>query len=292
MKGARVMSENAIEIKGLNKSFGKFSIEGLSLELPKGCIMGLIGENGAGKSTLIRLIMNASNADSGEISVLGTDIKSEGFIGTKDDIGIVLDTPCFAENLKAARIDKIMSGYYSKWSSERFFELLERFEIDPKIRFNKLSKGMKMKLSIVAALSHEAKLLILDEPTSGLDPMVRDELLDILIDFTRDEEHSVLISSHIISDLEKICDLVAFLHKGRLIINDEKDALLERYSVVKLTEQQLKELPKNAYIGARKGKYSCEALMENSKVPEGFTKEHTTLEEIILFTVRDEREAV
>lgn len=292
MKGARKMSKNAIEINGLNKSFGKFAIEGLSLELPKGCIMGLIGENGAGKSTLIRLIMNASNADSGKISVLGTDNKSEGFIGTKDDIGIVLDTPCFADNLKATRIDRIMSGYYSKWSSERFFELLDHFEIDPKIRFNKLSKGTKMKLSIAAALSHEAKLLILDEPTSGLDPMVRDELLDILIDFTRDEEHSVLISSHIISDLEKICDLVAFLHRGRLIINDEKDALLERYSVVKLTEQQLKELPKNSYIGARKGKYSCEALMENSKVPEGFTREHTTLEEIILFTVRDEREAV
>ena len=286
------MADNAIEIKNVSKSFGKFKISNLSLSLPSGCIMGLIGENGAGKSTLIRLIMNASNTDSGEISVLGADNKSEGFISTKDDIGVVLDMPCFADSLKGRDINRLMSGYYSKWSNEKFLSLLERFEVDPDVRFYKLSKGMKMKLSIAAALSHDAKLLILDEPTSGLDPMVRDELLDILMEFTRDEERSVLISSHITSDLEKICDYIAFLHKGRLMLCDEKDMLLERYSVVKLSGQQLDELPKGSYIGARKGKYSCEVLMESGNIPEGFAKEHTTLEEIILFMARNEREAV
>ena len=283
------MTENAIEIKGLSKSFGDFAIKNLTLSLPAGCIMGLVGENGAGKSTLLKLIMNASNADSGEINVLGVDNKSEEFVTACEDIGIVTDQPPFYEYYNAFKIDRVMKGYYSKWNSETFFRLLDKFGIDKKKRFYKLSKGMKMLLTIATALSHEARLLILDEPTSGLDPMIRDEILDMLTELSRDSEVSVLISSHIISDLEKVCDYVAFLHKGTLKLCDEKDRLLERYSLVKLTDEQLSELPKDSYIGTRRGKYSCEAMMKNDKIPEGFTREHTTLEEIILFTVRDER---
>lgn len=284
------MTDNAIEIKNVTKKLGDFKIDKLDLTLPHGCIMGLVGENGAGKSTLIRLIMNASNTDSGEISVLGTDNKSDEFVRTRAEIGIVTDQPPFYDYYNCIKIDRLMKGYYPKWDSERFFELLGHFKIDRKKKFYKLSKGMKMLVTIATALSHDARMLILDEPTSGLDPMIRDEILDMITELSRDREVSVLISSHIISDLEKVCDYVAFLHGGRLKLCEEKDRLLESYSLVKLTEDQLDELPKDSYIGVRRGKYSCEVLMENKKIPEGFAREHTTLEEIILFTARDERE--
>lgn len=284
------MAENAIKIKGLCKSYGSFKIDDLSLTLPQGCIMGLIGENGAGKSTLIRLIMGASNKDCGEIEVLGQEYMGLSLDDPRKDIGVVID-PAFMPMLaKAKDINKLMAGYYKSWNSEQFYSYLERFNVDKDKAFFNLSAGTKMKMVIATALSHDAKLLVLDEPTSGLDPMVRDELLDILNNFTLEEDHSVLISSHIISDLEKICDYVAYLHSGKLMFCDEKDKLLEKYRKVKCTEQQLESLAKSSCIGIKKGQFGCEVLMKKSDIPLGFAREHTTLEEIILYMARSQKE--
>ena len=209
---------NAIEIKGLEKRYDGFQLGSFDLTLPSGCIMGLVGENGAGKSTTIKLIMNAIGRDAGEISVLGVDNRSAGFRDVKEDIGVVLDEAYFPEVISARNVGKVMALTYKNWDAAAFEGYLKKFSLAPDKIFKDYSRGMRMKLAIAAALSHGAKLLILDEATSGLDPMARDELLDIFNDFTRDENCSILLSSHIVSDLEKICDYIAFLHRGRLVL--------------------------------------------------------------------------
>ena len=284
------MSNYAIKAEGLHKKYGKFEISGLSLSLPKGCIMGLIGENGAGKSTLIRLLMNACDCDGGVVSLLDDDKVGYSEDDVRQDIGIVIDPACLPQQYNATVLGKVLSGYYKRWDNEAYDKYLDLFEIDRKKKIFNLSTGTKMKLMIATALSHDAKLLILDEPTNGLDPMVREQFLDILSDFTLDPEHSVLISSHIISDLEKICDYVAYMHRGRLKFCDEKDKLLDDYRIVKCSEAQLDDLPKSSCLGAKKGQFGCEVLMKNSEIPLGFTKERTTLEQIILFMARDGKE--
>lgn len=277
---------NAIEIISVSKKYDDFMLDNINLTLPGGSIMGLVGENGAGKSTLIKLIMNAINADSGKIKVLGTDCTEKSFINTKEDIGIVLDEAYFPEVITADNVNKIMKFTYKNWNEKKFSEFMKTFRLDGKKAFKDYSRGMKMKLAIAVALSHSPKLLILDEATSGLDPIVRDEVLDIIIDFARDDEHSVLISSHIVSDLEKICDYISFIHNGRLIMSEDKDSLLEKYAIVKTSEDDFDALPKNAVIGVKKGKMFTEALVEKSLIPSTFVTEHTTLEDIILFIAK------
>ena len=290
MKRVKIMADNAIKIKGLCKSYSDFKIDDLSLTLPEGCIMGLIGENGAGKSTLIRLIMGASNRDCGTIEVLGHEYMGLSLDDPRQDIGVVIDPACLPQSAKTKDIDMLMKGYYKTWNSVQFDSYLERFEVEKNKPIYKLSAGTKMKLMISTALCHDAKLLILDEPTNDLDPMVREDLLDILNEFTLDAKHSVLISSHIISDLEKICDYVAYLHNGRLMFCNEKDKLLDDYRIVKCSEEQLKSLAKSSCIGVKKGQLGCEVLMKNNLVPLGLTKERTTLEEIILFMAGAQKE--
>ena len=281
---------NAIEIKGLEKRYDGFQLGSFDLTLPSGCIMGLVGENGAGKSTTIKLIMNAIGRDAGEISVLDVDNRSAGFRDVKEDIGVVLDEAYFPEVMSARNVGKVMALTYKNWDAAAFEGYLKKFSLAPDKIFKDYSRGMRMKLAIAAALSHGAKLLILDEATSGLDPMARDELLDIFNDFTRDENCSILLSSHIVSDLEKICDYIAFLHKGRLVLCEEKDRLLEEYALIRLTEERLRELPEESIISRRASGYATEALVLRGGIPAAIPTEHTSLEDIILFMAKgDER---
>lgn len=281
---------NAIEIKGLEKRYEGFQLGSFDLTLPSGCIMGLVGENGAGKSTTIKLIMNAIGRDAGEISVLGVDNRSAGFRDVKEDIGVVLDEAYFPEVMSARNVGKVMVLTYKNWDAAAFEGYLKKFSLAPDKIFKDYSRGMRMKLAIAAALSHGAKLLILDEATSGLDPMARDELLDIFNDFTRDENCSILLSSHIVSDLEKICDYIAFLHRGRLVLCEEKDRLLEEYTLIRLPEERLRELPEESIISRRASSYGTEALVLRGGIPAAIPTEHTSLEDIILFLAKgDER---
>lgn len=281
---------NAIEIKGLEKRYDGFQLGSFDLTLPSGCIMGLVGENGAGKSTTIKLIMNAIGRDAGEISVLGVDNRSAEFRDVKEDIGVVLDEAYFPEVMSARNVGKVMALTYKNWDAAAFEGYLKKFSLAPDKIFKDYSRGMRMKLAIAAALSHGAKLLILDEATSGLDPMARDELLDIFNDFTRDENCSILLLSHIVSDLEKICDYIAFLHRGRLVLCEEKDRLLEEYALVRLPEERLSELSEESIISRRASGYATEALVLRGGIPAAIPTEHTSLEDIILFLAKgDER---
>lgn len=250
--------------------------------------MGLVGENGAGKSTTIKLILNMVHKDSGSITVLGKD-NSDNFELTKEDIGVVLDEVGFSAYFTAKDIDKIMLNIYKNWSSSQFFDYLERLSLPTDKKFKDLSRGMKMKLGIAVALSHDARLLILDEATNGLDPVVRDEITDLFMEFTRDESHSVLISSHIVSDLEKICDYIAFIHKGKVILCEEKDKLRENYAVISCTEEQLSELNQSALIGSRKNAYGATAVVKKNEIPAGFESSPVTIEELFIFMLKGEK---
>lgn len=224
--------ENAIEIKGLNKKYRDFSLADINFSLPEGSILGLVGENGAGKSTTINLIMNAISRDSGTITVLGTDNQSKDFLRVKEDIGVVLDEAYFPPVISAANVNSIMKYTYQNWNEQEYFSYLKKFELPEKKMFKDYSRGMKMKLAIAAALSHGSKLLILDEATSGLDPIVREEILDIFKEFAAKGDRSILLSSHIVSDLEKLCDYIAFIHKGKLMFCEKKEKLLKDYELL------------------------------------------------------------
>ena len=279
---------NAIEIRGLEKSYPGFELGPVDLDLPRGSIMGLVGENGAGKTTLIRLIMGAARRDGGSVRVLGEDSAGSGFDKIKQDIGVVLDEACFPQELNVRQLGRVMAGAYPDWDEGRFSGFLRRFSLPEDKQIKKLSRGMRMKLAIAAAVSHSPKLLVLDEPTGGLDPVVRDEILDVFNDFTREEDRSILISSHIVSDLEKICDYVAFLHRGRLLLAEEKDRLLEEYAIGNLTAEELEAVPEEAVVGVRKNGYSARALLRRKLVSPAIPMERAGLEEIILFLVKGE----
>ena len=275
---------NAIEIKALCKNYSRFRLDNINLTLPCGCIMGLIGENGAGKSTTIKLLLDIIKKDSGKIHLLGKEMTSDS-ADIKNDIGVVLDEPCFPELLKASDINSIMKNIYKNWNEGTFFSLLKRFDIDEKKRFKSLSKGMKMKMSIAVALSHNAKLLILDEPTSGLDPVIRDEIVEIFYEFTRNPMNSILISSHIVSDLEKLCDYIAFIHKGKLILCDEKDRLLEKYCVIHCTADEISQISDDAIMHKKESPYGVEAIVERYAA-DGFETNPVGIEELFVAVIK------
>ena len=274
---------NALEISDLRKNRGEFALSGIDLTLPSGCIMGLVGENGAGKTTTIKLVLDMLSSDGGTIRILGKDSKEL----SREDIGVVLDEVGLPACLDARQVDKIMKKAYKKWSSDEFFAHLKRLSVPADREFSKLSRGMKMKLGIACALSHGAKLLILDEATSGLDPVVRDEVTDMLMEFTRREDHSVLISSHIVSDLEKICDYIAFLHNGRLMLCEEKDRLYEQYGIIRCDEKTLEAIDPAAVIGRRVGVYGVEAIVRRDSVPDGLSVAPVGIEELFVFMVKE-----
>ena len=278
---------NAIELSHINKSFGDFAIRDLNLTVPSGTICGLVGENGAGKSTTIRLLMGALAADSGTAAVLGTDVSSPEFREVKEDIGVVLDEAYFPESLNAVQVGKIMAATYRQWDQGLYDGYLKRFDLPSSKQFKDFSRGMRMKLAIAVALSHQPKLLVLDEATAGLDPIVRDEVLDIFNEFTREEDHSILISSHILSDLEKLCDYIAFIHKGDLLFCQEKDRLLEESGIFEDSRENLDCLQPEAIVAREESRYGgVRALIKRDLAPAGFRLEKPTVEDVVLFLVK------
>jgi ABC-2 type transport system ATP-binding protein len=250
-----------------------------------GCVMGLIGENGAGKSTTIKLITGLATPDNGEVYIFGNDT-GKNFNSIKEELGIVLDEANFPEAITVNQVNKIMGRAFRNWEEKTYFDYMDKFSLPRKKPFKDFSRGMKMKLGIAVALSHNAKLLILDEATSGLDPLIRDEIIDIFYDFIKDENHSILISSHIVSDLEKLCDYIAFLHKGKMLICEEKDRLLDKYGILKCRKEDLSNIGQNAVIGSRIGEYGAEALVLKEAVPSGFKLDRASIEDIFLFSVK------
>ena len=279
---------NAIEIKGLTKHFPGFALEGLNLTLPSGCILGLIGENGAGKSTTIKLLLGMLKPDGGSASVLGADIGGD-LRPVKEEIGVVLDEPGLPHMLKAGQIDKIMGSIYQNWSSNDFAALLRRLDLPEDKPYGDFSRGMKMKMGLAIALAHKPRLLLLDEATSGLDPVVRDDVTDLLLDFTRDEGHSILLSSHIVSDLEKVCDYIAFLHKGKLMLMEEKDALTNEYGVLQCSLTEAEQIDPAAVIGRRDTPYGCRLIVRRDAVPVGTALGSVSIEELFIFMVKEEQ---
>ena len=275
---------NAIELKNVNKSFGDFAISDLTFALPEGTICGLAGENGAGKSTTLRLLMGALKPDSGEIRVLGQSPAETDFARTKAQIGVVLEDTFFPACLDAVVMGKVFSETYPTWDQAYYEELIRRFDLPEKKNFKDYSRGMRMKLGVAAALSHHPKLLVLDEPTAGLDPVVRDEVVELLRQTALEEGCSILICSHILSDLEKLCDYIAFLRKGRLLFCEEKDALLEAHGIFVGTVAQAEELDGEALLGREStGLGGVRLLVRRDGVPKALPLEKPTVEDIILF---------
>ena len=272
---------NAIELKGLRKSFPDFTLGPVDLAVPEGTILGLIGENGAGKSTTIKLMLGLLRTDGGSITILGQDAKKLD----KNEIGVVLDEPGFPSLLNAKEIRSFLKDIYRSWDDAAWQDYMRRFELPQEKKFTEFSKGMKMKFAIAAAMSHHARLLILDEPTSGLDPVVRDEVVGILSEFTREPDHSVLLSSHIVSDLEKLCDYIAFLHKGQLLLNEEKDALYEEYGLLRCDLETLRTLDPNAIIGKKETPYGAEVILRREAAG-NLTLSPIGIEELFVFMVK------
>lgn len=280
---------NAIELKQVKKRYGDFALNDVNICLPQGCVLGLIGENGAGKSTLIRMMCGMCKPDGGEVVVLGERAgRSAAFTRVKQDIGVVLDEACLPDELTAPQIAQCMRGIYTHWDDEVFGGFMRRFALPEDKAVRHYSRGMKMKLAIAAAMSHHAKLLLLDEATSGLDPVVRDDILDVFNEFTRQEDHSVLVSSHIVSDLEKICDYVVFIHKGNVILSEEKDRLLEKYALLAMERAQYDAMPKEGVRRMLDAHGTVRVLMEREYVPHGMPLERLGLEDMMLMIEKGE----
>lgn len=284
---------NVVEIKKLKKKYdNNFELGEINLEIPSGYIIGLIGENGAGKTTLIKSILNIINKDSGEIKIFNKDYKKyESFV--KEDIGVVLDGMFFPEILTPNDINTIMKDTYKEWNKELFYKYLNDFKIPNNKKIKDLSNGMRKKLEIGTALSHKPKLLILDEPTSGLDPVVRDDILDIFLDFIKDEEHTILLSTHITSDLEHIADKIIFLDNGKVILNENKDELLDNYGVLKCDKDSFDKISKDDIISYKKNKYNYEVLIKDKNKMKKKYKDSVidkiTLEELMILVIKGEK---
>lgn len=277
---------NALEITNLTKHFPGFTLDNVSLTLPSGCIMGLIGENGAGKSTTIRLILDILHADGGEIRVLGRDSRECAKL-TKEEVGVVPDEIGFPDCMTARQIARMLRATFANWDDAEFARLMKKLALPEDKPFKDFSRGMKMKLGIAAAMSHGSKLLLLDEPTSGLDPVARDEVVELYYDFTRDETHSVLISSHIVSDLERLCDYVAFLHKGKLLLCEEKDRLLDEYCIVRCALDELDAFNTASVKYKKETPYGAELILPREDVPHGFTSSKVSIEELFVVMAKE-----
>ena len=285
------MTENILEVRNLVKDYGDFSLKQLCFDVPLGSIVGLIGENGAGKSTTINCILNEVQKNSGKILLFGKDyLQNE--VENKNKIGVVFDENHFPDIFTPFEIASYMSGIYMNWNTGVYREYLKKFDLPENKAIKGFSKGMKVKLAFAVALSHKAELLILDEATSGLDPVIRDDILDILLDFVQDENHAVLVSSHIISDLEKIADYITFIHNGKLVFSYPKDDLIDNYGIVSCGAAVFDSLDKTDLIAYRKEDYQYKVLVKNRKKAErNYPKaivEPATIEEIMLFHVKGE----
>ncbi len=279
--------ENVIEIKSLFKKYEKFALEDINLVVPQGTVVGFIGANGAGKSTTIKAVLGLFKRDGGSVTVFGED--SEKMSNeTREKIGVVFDTIPYPKNLTVVQLEKVLSGIYKSWESEKFFGYMNRFELPLKKKIKGFSRGMEMRLSIAAALSHNPSLLVLDEPTGGLDPVMRSDILDIFLDFMQDETHSIFISSHITGDLDRIADYICFIHKGKIVFTEERNEMLEKYRILKCTDSDIEIIDKNDIIGMRRGRFSSEILtLAADKYPD-ITADKPTIDEIMVHYVKEQ----
>lgn len=277
------LEKNSIIVNNISKKYDEFSLENVSFNLPKGCIMGFIGENGAGKSTTIKIILDLVKSDNGNVKVLGDNAKNANI---REDIGVVFDENCFPEELNADNLKCSLKHIYKNWDSNVFDNYMNRFSIPCNKSLKDFSRGMKMKLAIAIALSHGARLLVLDEATSGLDPIVREQILDVFMEFIQNEENSILLSSHIISDLEKVCDYITFIHEGKILLSMEKDMLMDEYGLLKCSKQELENIPRSAIERVRENQFGVEALVKRSKISRKFSTDKASLEDIMLFMIR------
>lgn len=276
------------------KSYKKtgFALDDVSFSVPHGTIMGFVGENGAGKTTTINSVLGIIKKDSGTIKIFGQEL-SDGNIQLREDIGVVFDASNFNDTLTAAQLANVMGGFYKQWDNAQFTKLLNQFKLPNNKKIKAFSRGMTMKLSIAAALSHKPKLLILDEATSGLDPIVRDEILDVFLDFVGDETHSILLSSHITGDLEKIADYITFIHDGRTILTAKKDDLVYNYGIARCKAEQFERIDRLDIIASRKRDYQIDVLVADKKAAERKYKDivldNATVDEIMILLVKGER---
>lgn len=278
--------KNILEVRGLTKNFSSFTLQDIHFSVPAGSIMGMVGENGAGKTTTIKLILNEMQSNGGEIKVFGLDLKKHER-KIKEQIGVVFDDSYFPGDFNSHSISSLLRNFFQTWDEPLYQSYLKEFNLPKEKKIKDFSKGMRMKLSIAAALAHHPRLLILDEATSGLDPVVRSEILDLLLDFIQDEEHAVLFSSHITADLERIADYITFIHDGKVLISDSKDAILDSYGVVKCSAQDFSKLPTQDYLRSRKNSFGCEALVANrttfQKAHPGLVVDAAGIDDIMVF---------
>ena len=280
---------NLIEIKGLCKSYPGFVLDNVSFTVPQGYIMGFIGPNGAGKTTTIKSILGMVAMDGGEVSLFGEKVSTDS-PHLKEDIGVVMDLPFYVDDWKVKDVESAILPFYSKWNHDTFESLVRKFGIDKNKKVKELSRGMKVKLMLATALSHDAKLLILDEPTSGLDPVARDELMELLLQFVSDESKSVLFSTHITSDLEKVADFITFIIGGKIEFSGERDDLLASYWLIKGGTSELTMEQKRSIIGYREHSFGFEGMIKTENIPrmpKGVVTEKISLEEIIVFMSKE-----
>ena len=277
-----------LELKKVTKDYGDFKLDEVSFAVPRGCICGFIGQNGAGKTTTIKLILDIIKMSAGEIKVLSGDMQKDGK-DLKERIGVVFDEMGFHEFMTAKEINTMMKHIYQNWEEETFFNYLKRFSLPRKKRCGSFSRGMRMKLQIAVALSHGAELLVLDEPTSGLDPIVRNEILQIFQEFVMEENHTILLSSHITGDLERIADMVVFIDHGKIILAGDKNELLESHGMLKCKKEDLVRIDEEDIVSVRTGDFSTEVLVKDKELCRqkyaDMVMEQTTLEEIMIFYV-------
>ena len=286
--------ENILELQQVSKTFSKsnFALENVTFSLPYGSILGFVGENGAGKTTTIGCILNTIAKDSGMVKLFGKEM-TDADTNMRERIGVVYDGDNFPAYWTAAQLAKVMSGFYKQWDNILFQKFLKEYKLPANQKIKQYSRGMTMKLAIAVALSHHPQLLILDEATGGLDPVVRDEMLDTFLDFVQEEDHSILLSSHITSDLEKVADYITFIHNGKLIMTVSKNDLVYNYAVMRCKENQFLALDPADIIVYRKRDFQIDVLVSNGKEAQkkykGVVVDHVSVDEIMLLLVKGER---
>lgn len=285
-------SANVIELKGVKKDYGDFLLDNVSFVVPEGSVCGFIGQNGAGKTTTIQIILDSINRDGGEVYLFGESIDKDS-AALRENVGVVFDEMGFHDFLTAKQINTIMKNVYKNWNEEKYFDYLRRFSLPTKKACGTFSRGMRMKLQIAAALSHEAKLLIMDEPTSGLDPIVRNEMLQIFREYVVEEDHTILLSSHITGDLEKLADEVVFIDGGKIVLKGNKDDILERHGILKCKKDELKDINSSLIVSAQTSSFGAEVLVndrnEAKRLYPEMVIERAGLEEIMIYYVNKEK---
>ena len=276
-----------IRVKGLVKRYAGFTLEGIDFSLPRGAVVGCIGENGAGKSTTIKSILGLITPTAGSVEIFGKEAKALSR-EERGKVGTVLGEGCLPSGLRLKELQSVLRGMFLHWDDARFCAYCQKFALPLDKKIKDLSAGMRQKAAVAAALSHRAELLVLDEPAAGLDPVARDEMLDILYDFMQDERHGVFISSHILSDLEKLCDYILFIHAGKQVFFEEKDALYEKYGILRCGQERLRELPRGSVVSVCRGEYGAGALVRRDLLGKGMC-ERASIEDIMLYLVKGER---